>query len=165
MNFKHENHHMVDVLFVLTLFFVFALSALTLVVLGASVYRNSVDYMDASFQNRTSYAYVTQKIRQADHDGSITCGTFDGAAAVILTDEIGDTLYNTYLYEYDGYLCELLTRADLEMKAKSGTKITPIKEFDIKEISDDLYKFEITSTNDENYSLLISTHSETGGNR
>ena len=37
MEFGGEKKHMVDILFVLTLFFVFALSALTLVILGANI--------------------------------------------------------------------------------------------------------------------------------
>lgn len=154
---------MVDILFILTLFFVFALSALTLVILGANVYRTTVDHMNSNFDNRTSYAYITQKIRQNDEAGTISVGTFDGCDALIMTSEVNETIYNTYLYEYDGNLCELLARADIEMTKEGGTAVLALDSFSIDMVDDDLYRIEIAVPDGDEMTLYISSHSNSEG--
>ena len=163
MDFKNENRHMVDVLFVITLFFVFALSALTLVILGANVYKRTVDHMDTSFNSRTSYAYVTQKLRQNDEAGTITVSTLDDTDAVVMTETVNDTIYNTYLYEYDGYLCELLARADMDMSPNDGTKIIALDSFSIEKLNDSLYSFEICPAGGDEFQIMVNLHSYAGG--
>lgn len=158
MDFKGEKKHMVDILFVLTLFFVFALSALTLVVLGANVYRSTVNHMDENFTDRTSYAYVTQKLRQNDEAGVVSVSEFGGQNACVITQEINNTVYNTYIYEYDGYLCELLSRADMEMEPGAGTRIFEVEEFKIEQIKDQLYKVNLAFVDGKTMQLYISSH-------
>ena len=55
--------HIVDFLFVLGLFFVFAFSALMLILIGSGVYKKTVDRMNENFNLRTTTAYITEKIR------------------------------------------------------------------------------------------------------
>ncbi len=69
--------------------------------------------MNENFNTRTSYAYITQRIREFDRKDGILIGSIDSQPAILLKQEINDTIYLTYLYEYDGKLCELLTRADM----------------------------------------------------
>ena len=159
MDFKGERKHMVDILFVLTLFFVFALSALTLVVLGANVYRSTVDHMDESFTDRTSYAYITQKLRQNDEAGVLTVGEFGGINACVITQEINNTIYNTYIYAYDGYLCELLARADMDMAPQDGTRILELEDFRIEQINPKLSKVHLSFKDGKIMHVYVSTHS------
>lgn len=164
MEFGGEKKHMVDILFVLTLFFVFALSALTLVILGANIYKSTVDHMEESFTDRTSYAYITQKLRQNDEEGALSIGNIGGEEALIMTQEVNNTIYNTFIYSYDGYLCELLTRADMEMEPSAGTKIIRIEDLSFDEISPGLYNVDITTENSNSISLVLSSHTaEEGG--
>ena len=58
MNNKNDNRHMVDILFVIALFCVFALSALMLVIIGSNVYKKTVTNMDNNFDSRTSFSYI-----------------------------------------------------------------------------------------------------------
>ena len=160
MELNGERKHMVDILFVLTLFFVFALSALTLVVLGANVYRSTVDHMDESFTDRTSYAYVTQKLRQNDEAGALSVGEFGGCNACVITQEINNTIYNTYIYAYDGYLCELLARADMDMGPEDGTKILELGEFEIEAITPKLSKIHLSFADGEEMDVYVSTHTD-----
>lgn len=160
MHFNSENeHHMIDILFVLTLFGVFAISALTLVIMGAKIYKSTVDHMNVNYSSRTAYAYITQKIRQQDREDSVSVGTFDGCTAIIMEEEINDTLYCTYLYEYEGQLYELLTRADQsDMKAEFGSPIMEIQSFQAKQISPNLYEIDIVTLEDDSISFHLSTH-------
>ena len=71
MNAKNERRHMVDVLFVLTLFCVFALCSILLIAVGAKVYQNTINSMETHFTSTTSLSYITEKIRQNDTSSGI----------------------------------------------------------------------------------------------
>ena len=98
MEVGREKRHVVDFLFVLTLFFVFAISTLFLVIIGANVYKKTVDNMTINYNTRTAYAYLTEKIRQNDQEGAIEIGTLEGNPAIILTEEIDDTLKSAVFF-------------------------------------------------------------------
>lgn len=85
MNTKNESPHMIDVLFILTLFLVFALSSISVVGIGIQVYRTIVTDMDSNYNSRTAIAYVTEKLREADTSGSVRLGSIDDCDALILS--------------------------------------------------------------------------------
>lgn len=163
MNQKQENRHIVDVLFVLGLFCIFAICALMLVTIGAGVYRRTVNDMDFNYNSRTAFSYVTEKIRQNDTSASVTVGTLEDRPAVILSQEMGGILFNTYLYEYDGYLTELLIRPDLDIGGdilKAGHPLIRLKAFDLLEMEPSLYRFILTTEDEQSITLYISTQSD-----
>ena len=55
---KQEKHFIVDILFVLALFGVFAVSALALVTIGADVYQHTVEDMGVNYESRTAVSYI-----------------------------------------------------------------------------------------------------------
>lgn len=107
-----SGRHIVDILFVLALFGVFAASALMLVTLGANVYKQTTADMSRNFSERTAYSYVTEKIRQNDTADAISIEEIDGVQALVFTKRAGEETYCTYLYFYDGHLKELYARKD-----------------------------------------------------
>ncbi|MCH4190832.1 MAG: DUF4860 domain-containing protein [Butyrivibrio sp.] len=156
MNFKKEHRHIIDFLFVTALLFLFAFSTLMLIALGASVYRRNVDQMEANYETRTSFAYITEKIRQADSSGSLSTGSIENIPALLITQENDGISYTTYLYEYNGNLTELLARTDLQLSPQSGRKITPLKSFDILKVNDHLYRIIMEEPDKEKLSLYLS---------
>ena len=64
MNSNNENRYMVDILFVLTLFCVFAVCSILLIAVGARIYQNTIDSMEKHFTSTTSLSYISEKIRQ-----------------------------------------------------------------------------------------------------
>lgn len=156
MNFKKENKHMIDMLFVLSLFFVFAFSALMLVIIGAGIYKKTVTNMDENFSNRTSYAYVIEKIRQNDYADNLSVTDFDGCPALVLSQDISDKTYYTYLYEYDGKLMELFARDPNSLSPEAGQAIIGCDSFQITELSNRLTLVELTDLNHEITQLYVA---------
>lgn len=109
---EEPGRHIVDILFVLALFGVFAASALMLVTIGANVYKHTAANMSMHFTERTACSYLTEKLRQNDTADAVSIGELEGVPALILTREDGDNAYCTYLYLYEGYLKELYVRRD-----------------------------------------------------
>lgn len=162
MNPNQEKRHIVDVLFVLALFCVFAFSALVLVSIGANVYQKTVDNMDSNYNGRTAFSYVTEKIRQNDTAEAISVGMLSDHPAVILTQEIEGEKYATYLYENEGYLTELFMQSGLDLGEdvlNAGHPLLKLKNFELHEIEPALYRFTLTTNENEVITLYISAQS------
>ena len=142
--FKTEKRHTIDVLFVITLFAVFALSVLSLTGVGARVYDSIVEKMSANYESRTAFSYVINKVHQNDSEGAITVGSFGGCDALIIYEDVDNVTYSTYLYYYDGHIKELFTRAGQEFDPNYGTDILEADGFEMEMLTDSLIKFEIT---------------------
>lgn len=157
MRSKNENRHMVDILFVLTLFCVFALCSILLIAVGARVYQNTVDNMDKHFTSTTSLSYITEKIRQNDYAGGISIEQFGGNDALVLLTEYNGEEYCTYIYSYAGQLKELFTKKNISLSPEAGRNILAISDFSVIEADTGLY--EITLVDDEHKSetILISS--------
>lgn len=160
---EQQEHHIIDILFVIALFCIFALSAVFLISIGANIYGKTVSHMESNFNGRTSFAYVTEKIRQADSNGAISIGNFNDCPALLITKESGDTNYITYLYEYDGYLKELMVREDTPLMPSAGQNILAVSDFSLAQINDRLFAFTIATADGTDCRLYVSAKSK-GGN-
>ncbi|MDO4513424.1 MAG: DUF4860 domain-containing protein [Lachnospiraceae bacterium] len=160
MNTRNESSHMIDMLFILTLFLVFILSSISVVGIGIKVYRSIVQDMNTNYDSRTAVSYVTEKIREADQNGSIAIGRFHEQDALILTQYVNETPYSTYLYVYDGSLCELFTPASSDLPLNSGQKILEIEAFDIEAKQDNLFHIRLRPAKSQNIDLYLTTHSD-----
>lgn len=160
--FKKEQHHTVDVLFVITLFLVFAVSVVMLTGTGANVYRNIVNSMSENYDSRTSFTYVINKIHTSDTDGAVTLGTYDGLDAVLISEEVSNVNYCTYLYYYDGYMREVFTRYGSEYDPGLGTPLFELKSFKATPVTSTLYRFDIETPSGEQESLFVHLNTTKG---
>lgn len=157
--FKSPRKHTVDILFVITLFAVFAISVMTLTGVGARVYESIVNRMDENFNSRTAFTYISNKVHQSDADGNVTLGEFGGVEALIISEEIDNITYNTYLYYYDGYLKELFTRAGQNFDPKYGDDILALEGFKAVKLTPSLIKFDIYPAGEAKETLFVHLRS------
>lgn len=156
---EKQPKHIIDTLFVIALFCLFALSAIFLITIGANIYGRTVNNIEDNFSNRTALAYITEKVRQSDNAGSLSIGAFHGCPALIITSKIENTEYCTYLYEYDGYLREIMLRRGMAIDPAIGQSIIAVSDFSLTPINDHLMNCGITIDDTENYNLYITVHS------
>ena len=160
MNHKFKHHHMIDILFVLSLFCVFTVSSVLLIIFGANIYKKTVQQMDANYTSRTSIAYITEKIRQFDSYDAIQFKMQDNTPILMLTSNINGITYATSLYEYNGYLYELFARTDITLPLDAGQAIMALENLSFTQTTSNLLKISFTDTNKENYTLYVSIHSD-----
>lgn len=132
---NRKQPHIVDVIFVLALLGLFALSSLFLITAGSEIYQNTVDNMRTNYEMRTSTSYLTEKVR---HAKNIELTKLMDTDAIAITEFVDSTEYVTYLYYYDGYLRELHTTADNDLGPAilaAGQRITKLNSvtFTLKE--------------------------------
>jgi hypothetical protein len=141
---EQKKGHTIDTVFVICLLLLFVLSSLSVIAIGASIYKKNVAAMADNSSHRIACAYITEKVRQSDNEGNVYVKEIFGENALVLSKDIDGVTYNTYIYDYDGNLMELFARADLDnFYPQSGQKILKIDSFDIEEISDSLFRAEV----------------------
>lgn len=160
MRFHSEKKHVIDFVFPIALFFVFAASSLIVILLAANIYRSTAKASESGFQTRTVLSYVTEKIRQGDERGAVSIGTFDGHDALVIQSVYGeDQIYMTYIYEDNGILRELFIQDGIEAKASSGREITKVTDFNMKKLSDRLFEFSCSSKDKKTIKTIVSVKS------
>ena len=156
---RQRIRHQMDGLLMLLLFGVFAVCVLAVLMTGAKAYRGLVDRDQAAYDRRTCVQYIATKVRQGDLTGGVNLEPFGDAAALCLKDPEG---FITRLYCIEGWLMELYTFQDAELKPEDGEKIMPLESLSFS-LEDGLLTAEIGSTGGAVDVLRLSLRSEEGG--
>jgi len=145
----------IDTIFVLIVFSIFAFSVLMVLMLGASIYRNVNDISREGQHERTVLSYVRTKIRNYDVNSgagsAISVADFNGVTALSISEMIGDTEYQTIIYNYDGWLYELFSEESLDFSPSDGVRIIRINDVNFEEIDHELIRVSVGDM-----SLLLS---------
>ncbi len=152
---NHSKSLTVDMIFVLALFSVYTLSSLFLAVIGADVYRNNADFSESNYNVRTSVLYLTEKVRQSENVDRVSIGTVNGLDALVLSQVIGEDVYNTWIYTEEGYLCEVLTGEGMEIVPGIGQKIMPINSMSFDLDDKGLLSIGVTDSKEETYNAKV----------
>ena len=115
------NAKMTD-LFALLVFVIFAVCLLGVLLGGARSYETVVRRGEESFEERTAAQYVTTRVRQA---GGVAVADFSGCDALVIPEKVGEEIYLTRVYCYDGYLRELYSAEKSGLLPEDGEKLLP----------------------------------------
>lgn len=155
---NQKQPHIVDVIFVLALLGLFALSSLFLITAGSEIYQNTMDNMSTNYEMRTSTTYLSEKARQARN---IELTTLKDVTAIAITEDINDVTYVTYLYYYDGYMRELYTEADKDLGSSmlaAGQKICELNSIRFETENNGLIRTTLIYKDNTYASLLLSSY-------
>jgi len=156
-NRSKSKNYIVDFLFTLALFGVFAVSSIMVVYFGASVYESVTEGMNKNFTSRTAISYITEKLRQRDSEGTASITQIEGVNAVTLIKKSGDNIETTYIFADDEYLKEYTVKGDEVPTLKDGTPIMQLHSFNVKEIAAGIYHITLVDTDGHTNRAYIST--------
>ncbi len=160
MKLRTQHRHVIDLIFPIAVFFVFAASSLAVLMLAANLYGKQTVDAEGNDRARISLSYINEKIRQNDSDGGIFVTSIEGQDCLAMQTRLNDVLYTTYIYGHEGMLKELFIRNDVEAHLNDGKPIMELNGFTIEEIADGLFRF--TSVDpDGNTQTLISSERST----
>ena len=127
-----RGQHSMQGVFIFVLLGLFALMSTLMVLLGAQMYRATVDSSQKNNQDRLLSAYVRSMVRAQDSGGTIDIEDFDGTPVLCMRESFDDAedVYVTRLYQHDGKLYELFTRLDNGFALGDGTPICDAGSFD-----------------------------------
>ena len=155
MKLRNRHSHMIDFLFPVVLFFVFTLSALTVILLAAGIYQSTTEKSTLNDSARTSLSYITEKVHQNDVEDSVRIGSFDNCESLIIKTVHEDQEYCTYIYVYQNELKELFLKNGASAKAADGKTILKVKNFSINELSDKLLQLQCTDMRGQHASIVV----------
>ncbi len=143
------------IIFTLMLFSVYTFSALFLAIIGVDVYERNVQSSNENYNIRTSVLYLTEKIRQNETNGTVRIDDTYSSQAIVLSQEINEKIYETWVYIENGYLCEVLVPEGYEVAENSGQQIMPMSEFKFSLEENGLLNIEVLDEDGNHYSTSI----------
>lgn len=126
----------------------FAVLAVGLAALSGGVYRAAALDSDQNYVRRTALSYLVNQVRRADAGGGVAVGSFGGADALALTEEVDGTPYVTVLYCYDGELRELYAEAGSGLGPGDGIPVLELQALEL-EAEDGLLTITVTAPDGE----------------
>lgn len=161
MNFRSTNRkHVIDMIFPFALFFVFAASALLVILLAAHIYQDTTALAEDNYESRIVLSYVSEKVHQGDENGGVFIGTFDGRDSIVIRQTYGGQSYETYIYEEDGVLRELFLQEGVAASAADGREIMEVHDFQMEQLQPGLFRFSCTTGEGEALSTVVAVLSE-----
>ena len=131
MSGKRRNiQHSMQGVFVFVLLGLFAVMSTLMVLLGAQMYRNTVDKTTENNEGRVLTAYVRSMVRAEDAYEALSVEDHDGVTALAMRESIDGEGYVTWIYQYDGQLYEQFTSGDREFEPEAGTAICAAQGFE-----------------------------------
>ncbi|MCI2048784.1 MAG: DUF4860 domain-containing protein [Lachnospiraceae bacterium] len=153
---KRVQQHTIGYLCVITLFFLFVLSAVLVIMLGANIYANAVKSSALHSDERTIVSYISQKVRRTGEQGAVSTGSLDGLQSLDLSETIDGTEYVTRLYLYDGELTELTSEKGADLSPDAGTPVLAMKDLSFTMLSPSLLEVRGTGSQGENIDFCLS---------
>ena len=110
-------------LLIMVAFFVFAVTGA-----GSQTYLRLQDRQERISDLRTGLSYIDVKIRSHDRTGSLAVETepIGGSPAVTIRQDIDGAFYTTWIFVYDGYLCELFISTDIPFDPALASRIVRV---------------------------------------
>ena len=154
MSMRQE--HSIQNVFVLALFAVFAIAILLTLVFGAKIYQNMEADSSTDYSRSMASAYLAERLRRSGETEGIRVGTFSGQPALYLLEETEGTTYQTVIYVYDGWLCELYTEEGLDLPPEAGTQLLECAALDLEQPEPGLLRLKTRGTDGTESSLTLS---------
>ena len=154
-----RSRHATDLIFVLSLFCLFTVRSLFVVIQGADVYLGISRELSANYSARGTVAYLTEKVRQNDRENGVAVKEIGGEPALVFSEEIGGEVYETWSYLYGGSLREITVKRGTEIVPESGQPIMELKELRLELPSRRLLRIVATDTENRVYESAVCLQS------
>lgn len=118
-----RTEHSMQGAFIFVLLGLFALMSTLMVLLGAQMYRATVESTEHNNEGRLLSAYVRSMVRAQDSGAAVEITQENGVHVLRLIENYDGDEYITRLYQYDGNLYEYFTGAENAFAPGDGTVI------------------------------------------
>jgi hypothetical protein len=160
---KSSNNHTIDVVFVLAVACAFAASVLMVLMLGVNTYGSIRNASNTVFNERICLSYITAKIHGNDSASGVRTDSFTGISSLYIDNQFDGVDYNTIIYAYDGWLCELFCEKDLDLPPESGTHMLEVEYVSFEFVKPNLIAVEYSDKNGVSGKMFIALRSEGSG--
>lgn len=152
---NRRGYTLIELLLVLFLLILIALSVFSLTGIGSRTYLRLAEKQTIAADLRIGISYFDVKLRQ--NDAAATISVLDPPYAedtqngkVLLIERlIEDRLYDLWIYQYDGYLCEILLEPDALFLPEMGSRIVRIDQLEFEIVADDALRISLSRSDEQ----------------
>ena len=155
-----KKKHFIDILFIILLIGIFALSSVMLTILGVKAYRSSATDNSAQSAN-TAALFFAQKIRQCEDKSTIEIQKLQNTYALTMEADSEKGTVTTWLFVY---LRELTLIDGMSASAEFGQQILPMKAADFRIKNDNLLQVTLTEKNNSTSDIKLYLYNKGGSN-
>ncbi len=140
--------------FIFALLAAFALFSLLIVLMGARELSSIQAASDGNYSVRTALGYLACKLRSNDETGMVSVREYDGISVLTLSGDYDGEIYDTYIYYYDGGICEYYGSENRRFDPLLGERIIDASGFEC-EIAGRLVSFSVTDLSGAPHSMCV----------
>jgi hypothetical protein len=137
---KRNNHSSLSFVVSMTLFTMFALFMMLVLLMGASSFRSVAERAEQRYNERTPLLYVSQRLRAGN---AAAIAEIDGIQTLRLTESFSNGELSVYVYLYNGYICELTALADTTPDLSLGIRVIPAESLLFEAVTPALVRTEV----------------------
>jgi len=112
-----------DTIFILILLSIFAVTVLLSVIFSANAYKSIHEKSNKNFNQISPLSYIASKVRQSDVSDAIRIEEKEGTKALVIKTYGDNEVYETWIYNYDGYIYEIYVDENTDFSLSDGTPI------------------------------------------
>ena len=156
-----KKKHYVDIIFIVVLVGLFALSSVMLALLGVNVYRTSSTGTNGQNLD-TASLYFAQKVRQCEDKSKVRIEDLEaGVPALVMGSRSGGKDLETWFYVYEDALKEVTVLEGNKVAPEYGQEIMEMQSVDFRVSGDDL--LQVVMTDKDGAVSGINMHLAGGG--
>ena len=136
----------IDTIFVLVIFCVFAASVLISLMFGGSIYKNTTDKANEKYDENICLSYIWMKVKNSDVIDSVYTDKFHDLTVLCLDEDYDYVTYQTRIYIYEGWVCELFSELGLEFYPYAGDQIIRADALEFESLESGLIKATVNNS-------------------
>ena len=148
----NDRPHSVHILFSLIQLCIFAVLSLSLVTIGKDVYSRIAGNLQQNNDLRMAASYTANKIRAYDYEGCVRLINDNGMDILSLAEQ--ESGVNTYIYYYNGYLCEYQIFDGEDFQPERGEVLVELKSCKFT-MTDNSVSFYVTGADGESTEVTV----------
>ena len=148
--------HSIPSAFIFLLIGLFALTSLTLTLVGTRVYRRIADNAAQNGDSQLVLSYLGNRVRTFDSQGSVALGMRDGLSALCLYETLDGVRYETTIYSYKDGVWERFAPTDEAFDPEDGERLVQAHSLDFEMLSPNLLEATVAMPDGESQSIRMA---------
>lgn len=144
----------------LILLFIFLGSAIVLVILGMTTYKDIAKSSREQADVRTSIKYLADHMRKFDCKDGVSIRNIQGTDVLVYTEKIGQDTYEMWLYGYKGNLYEMSKHEAGDFNLREGKVIAQVDVLSIDRVAPNLVKIKLQDEGGLEYTYVLAVRSD-----
>lgn len=155
--------HSVPTAFIFLLIGLFALSSLTLTLIGTRLYRSVTASASKNSDSQLVLSYLGNRVRTFDSQGNVKLSARNGLSVLCLYEVLDGEQYETSIYEHNGAIWERYAPTTSAFDPEDGEQLVPARSLMFSMPSPQLLEATVVMADGATQTVRVALRSATAG--